>query len=152
MSDEIKVKKVNVLKAYEDANKYPNQENSYVIKMLFPEAFEEEKYPCKDCGILRTKDEGGTTFTVCDDCWDKKYKKHFVKEIEPTIEKLAEDFCNTEKESELDRILRECHTCTDGGVEVTKKRIISLAKKKVDECKDECGFCNNNVKQKLNEM
>ena len=32
------------------------------------------KYPCEDCGALRTKAEGGTTFTVCDDCWDKKYK------------------------------------------------------------------------------
>ena len=32
----------------------------------------EEKYPCKDCGVLRTKAEGGTTFTVCDECWDKR--------------------------------------------------------------------------------
>jgi len=32
-------------------------------------------YPCADCGCMRTKDEGGTTFTVCDDCWDKAYKK-----------------------------------------------------------------------------
>lgn len=34
----------------------------------------DEKYPCQDCGKLRTKDEGGTTFTVCDECWDKHYK------------------------------------------------------------------------------
>lgn len=27
-------------------------------------------YPCDNCGTMRTKDEGGTTFTVCDDCWD----------------------------------------------------------------------------------
>jgi len=33
------------------------------------------QYPCADCGKLRTKDEGGTTFTVCDECWDKNYKK-----------------------------------------------------------------------------
>jgi len=32
----------------------------------------EEKYPCVDCGVLRTKAEGGTTFTVCDECWDKR--------------------------------------------------------------------------------
>lgn len=31
-------------------------------------------YPCADCGTLRTKAEGGTTFTVCDDCWDKHFK------------------------------------------------------------------------------
>lgn len=28
-------------------------------------------YPCNDCGTMRTKSEGGTTFTVCDTCWDK---------------------------------------------------------------------------------
>jgi len=32
-------------------------------------------YPCEKCGKLRTKDEGGTTFTFCDDCWDKYYGK-----------------------------------------------------------------------------
>lgn len=30
----------------------------------------EKKYPCQKCGTLRTKAEGGTTFTVCDECWD----------------------------------------------------------------------------------
>lgn len=28
-------------------------------------------YPCAKCGVLRSKSEGGTTFTVCDECWDK---------------------------------------------------------------------------------
>jgi hypothetical protein len=27
-------------------------------------------HPCAKCGKPRTKAEGGTTFTVCDDCWD----------------------------------------------------------------------------------
>jgi len=31
----------------------------------------DRKYPCKKCGKLRSKDEGGTVFTVCDECWDK---------------------------------------------------------------------------------
>ena len=35
----------------------------------------EAKYPCADCGVLRTKDEGGEIFTVCDSCWDKHYRK-----------------------------------------------------------------------------
>lgn len=30
--------------------------------------------PCDMCGKMRSKDEGGTTFTVCDECWDKIYK------------------------------------------------------------------------------
>lgn len=27
-------------------------------------------YPCAMCGVMRSKREGGTIFTVCDDCWD----------------------------------------------------------------------------------
>ena len=32
-------------------------------------------YHCIDCGKLRSKDEGGTVFTVCDECWEKRYPK-----------------------------------------------------------------------------
>jgi hypothetical protein len=35
---------------------------------------DEKIYPCDDCGKMRSKNEGGTTFTVCDDCWDKHFK------------------------------------------------------------------------------
>lgn len=31
----------------------------------------ERIYPCANCNKMRTKAEGGTTFVVCDDCWDK---------------------------------------------------------------------------------
>ena len=34
---------------------------------------ENDNYPCADCGKPRTKAEGGTTFTVCDECWDKAF-------------------------------------------------------------------------------
>ena len=34
-----------------------------------------DQYPCNDCGKLRSKAEGGTTFSICDECWDKKYPK-----------------------------------------------------------------------------
>lgn len=30
-------------------------------------------YPCADCGLLRSEDEGGKIFTVCDICWDKHH-------------------------------------------------------------------------------
>ena len=33
----------------------------------------EKTYPCDKCGKLRTKAEGGTTFTVCDGCWDEHW-------------------------------------------------------------------------------
>jgi hypothetical protein len=36
---------------------------------------DERIYPCDDCGVMRSKNEGGTTFTVCDDCWDAHYRK-----------------------------------------------------------------------------
>ena len=36
---------------------------------------EERIYPCDGCGTMRTKAEGGTTFTVCDECWNKHRKK-----------------------------------------------------------------------------
>jgi hypothetical protein len=31
-------------------------------------------YPCDECGTLRSKAEGGTVFTVCDDCWDRHFR------------------------------------------------------------------------------
>ena len=38
----------------------------------------EKQYPCAECGVMRSKDEGGTTFTVCDGCWDKSHAKPVV--------------------------------------------------------------------------
>jgi hypothetical protein len=29
-------------------------------------------YPCVKCGALRSENEGGRIFTVCDNCWPKK--------------------------------------------------------------------------------
>ena len=34
---------------------------------------DEGLYPCIECGMLRTEKQGGTTFTVCDKCWEKAY-------------------------------------------------------------------------------
>lgn len=50
---------------------------------------QEKKYPCAVCGKLRTKDEGGTTFTVCDECWKRKFCP------QPTQEKELPDNNNT---------------------------------------------------------
>jgi hypothetical protein len=36
---------------------------------------DDEVYPCADCGKLRSKNQGGTIFAVCDRCWDKHYRK-----------------------------------------------------------------------------
>lgn len=33
---------------------------------------DERIYPCASCGKMRSKNEGGTVFTVCDECWNKE--------------------------------------------------------------------------------
>ncbi len=35
----------------------------------------EPLYTCNRCDALRTKAEGGATFTVCDECWEKHYRQ-----------------------------------------------------------------------------
>jgi hypothetical protein len=35
-----------------------------------PRNADDRVYPCMFCGRLRSKNEGGTTFTACDKCWD----------------------------------------------------------------------------------
>lgn len=55
---------------------------------------EEKKYPCAECGKLRTKDEGGNTFTVCDECWKKKYPTQEKIELEELpIMQSFEEIC-----------------------------------------------------------
>jgi len=36
---------------------------------------DEKLYPCANCGRMRTADEGGTTFTVCDKCWKRSHSQ-----------------------------------------------------------------------------
>lgn len=36
----------------------------------------ERIYPCVNCGKMRSKEEGGTVFTVCEECWNKAYKRN----------------------------------------------------------------------------
>ena len=57
--------------------KYPTPAELTGIANKHNEAIEkarEEVYPCAECGVLRTKAEGGTLFTVCDACWNKGHK------------------------------------------------------------------------------
>jgi len=108
------------------------------LKKYFPE---EEKYPCNKCGVLRTKAGGGTTFTVCDECWDKEWDLKYKKP----------------KESELEKILEQLGLAKSGRLDI-KQQIINLAKKKVDECKEysdilgDTLIAKKDIKQKLDEM
>lgn len=36
---------------------------------------QEPLYKCDNCSTMRTKAQGGTTFTVCDECWNKLHPK-----------------------------------------------------------------------------
>ena len=38
-------------------------------------------YPCVECGKMRSQNQGGTTFTVCDKCWDKHRKKEHANKL-----------------------------------------------------------------------
>ena len=62
------------------------QEGSAKYSNTADEWPKEPLYPCNECGKLRTKDEGGTTFTVCDECWEKNH---------PKLKKYCED-CGAE--------------------------------------------------------
>lgn len=37
---------------------------------------QEPGYPCQKCGCERTKAEGGTMFTLCDECWDSENRSN----------------------------------------------------------------------------
>lgn len=49
--------------------KYLREKNPVIVDR----ATGEQPYSCVECGELRTKAEGGTVFTVCDNCWDKHH-------------------------------------------------------------------------------
>ena len=62
--------------------------------MIVDRATGEQLYPCEDCGVLRTKAEGGAVFTVCDGCWDKHYQSGEsigAKLLSATREQLIEE-------------------------------------------------------------
>jgi hypothetical protein len=52
---------------------------------------EEKLYPCDNCPTMRTKAEGGSTFTVCDPCWDKLHP------AEPPAEEKPYDFAEVRR-------------------------------------------------------
>lgn len=48
-------------------------------------------YPCDGCGKMRTKAEGGTTFTLCEECW----KNHYPPEPSPSDGEQKADTCTS---------------------------------------------------------
>ncbi len=126
---EIKVKKEDVLKAYEGINKSINVlEKNYakgLLEMLFPEAFEEEKKEVEGyCNGKRVEPVIGCLCSVCVGLREKK---------ESELCKLIEGI---ESNAHKGIIM------TEAGVEIEAEKIRDLAIKKVDECYVDC---NNNM-------
>ena len=48
-------------------------------------------YPCVKCGLMRSKSEGGTTFTVCDKCWDEGHAQPAAPAKGPTLPAILYD-------------------------------------------------------------
>ena len=57
----------------------------------------EETYPCMRCGKLRTKEEGGTTFTVCDECWDNKQETEEKMKKQDKIDLMVNEIMRGEQ-------------------------------------------------------
>ena len=80
-------------------------------KVIMTDGASERIYPCADCGTMRSKDEGGTVFTVCDTCWDKHY--HPVKtDGAKLIEDTAEEICRNCRDRDCDDQMY-CDYCYD---------------------------------------
>lgn len=45
----------------------------------------QQTYPCDQCGKPRTKAEGGTVFTVCDECWPKPSEQKIQPATDPLL-------------------------------------------------------------------
>jgi hypothetical protein len=64
------------MRVWEQGFEYGESSLRAAINAAKPEvkAADENLYPCitPGCKTMRTKAEGGTTFTVCDECWDAK--------------------------------------------------------------------------------
>lgn len=43
------------------------------------------RYPCARCGVMRTKEHGGTVFTVCDACWTQDHGPSFPERLAAAI-------------------------------------------------------------------
>jgi len=67
---------------YSTGNRNNKNYGIYILELIY-ELDEEKTYPCRECGVPRTKAEGGTVFTVCDDCWDKLHNTPEKPKIDP---------------------------------------------------------------------
>ena len=89
----------------DDNLKLPKEIEAYCKDEDKDRELEEKKYPCVDCGKLRTAGEGGTTFTVCDECWDKSHKKPTSNVDEKLRDILSECGLDAPDEEEIQKAM-----------------------------------------------
>jgi len=118
----------------DDNLKLPKEIEAYCKDEDKDRELEEKKYPCADCGKLRTAGEGGTTFTVCDECWDKSHKK-------PTSD--------VNKDRELRDILGECGLDAPDEDEIQKA--MGLIEALYKPLLEELEYLVNGIKRYLND-
>ena len=61
------IQQMAALKLLETFSRATPEEESDDAK-IYPEC--RVAFICRKCGAMRSRNEGGTTFTVCDGCWD----------------------------------------------------------------------------------
>ena len=89
----------------DDNLKLPKEIEAYCKDEDKDRELEEKKYPCVDCGKLRTAGEGGTIFTVCDECWDKSHKKPTSNVDEKLRDILSECGLDAPDEEEIQKAM-----------------------------------------------
>ena len=88
-------------------------------------------YPCRKCGVLRSKAEGGATFTVCDDCWDDAPNQR--EQWRELRERLASwglgtpDDIKLSELQEIESAMKTLSKCCDGLSEEEIARFIGRA-------------------------
>ena len=78
------------------------------------EAPESQLYPCAKCGAMRSKGEGGTTFTVCDKCWNDRQEPS--GDCEPG-EHALDELCSCNFDSSTPNAVEQCDKCGGTGKE-----------------------------------
>lgn len=102
-------------------------------------------YPCDRCGVLRSKAEGGTVFTVCDDCWSEIYghKRSEPAAGEPTAEERAREVIERAKYHPLPGITLPLPESLKEAVPIAEAYLALLEKHEAvrrerDEARKEC--------------
>ena len=111
-----------------------DKHNWVVTELPTEPKFFGQKYLCADCGKLTYSTQPRTTFTVCDECWDKAHKKLEYCECEkPEIRKDKNWCC-------------ECGTCIKPHKKIIEPETVFC------DCENkfpQCHCCHKPIKERV---